>query len=214
MVAFDADGKQVGVVFHTASPFETPREMESLFSWFKESEQNNNPHRLLRISVFIVRFLAIHPFQDGNGRISRVLTTLLLLHGGYSYVLYASIERIIEDNKESYYRALRATQTSFQKDEIDWNSWIVFFLKTLWKQCEVLRRKVEDHRVMQTAHLTLLAVQILSLFENHEELSNREIVSLTESNRNTVKVTLASLVFEQLLIKVGKGRAVRYKANS
>ncbi len=213
VVAFDADGKQVGVVFHTASPFDTPREMESLFSWFKEAQQNNDPHRLLRIAVFIVRFLAIHPFQDGNGRISRVLTTLLLLHGGYCYVPYASIERIVEDNKESYYRALRATQTSFQKDEIDWNAWIVFFLKTLWKQCEVLRKKVEDYRVMQAAQFTPLALKILSLFEAHEQLTNREIVSLTNSNRNTVKVTLTSLVAEQLLIKVGKGRAVRYKVN-
>ena len=211
VVAFDADGKQVGVVFHTASPFDTPREMESLLAWLSQAEQDDDPHRLLRLAIFIVRFLAIHPFQDGNGRVSRVLTTLLLLRSGYSYVPYASIERIIEDNKDSYYRALRTTQTSFKKEEIDWNAWLVFFLKTLWKQCEVLRHKVADHRVMQMAHLTPLAIKILQLFEHHDQLSNREIVSLTGSNRNTVKKILTTLASENLLTKEGKGRAVRYR---
>ena len=119
VVAFDETGKQVGVVFHTTSPFDTPKEMETLFLWLREAEERNEPHRLLRTAIFIVRFLAIHPFQDGNGRLSRVITTLMLLKNGYSYVPYASIERIVEENKESYYRALRTTQTSFFKEETD-----------------------------------------------------------------------------------------------
>ncbi len=210
VVAFDANGKQVGVIFHTTSPFETPRAMEILLAWLSHAESSNTPHRLLRIAVFIVRLLAIHPFQDGNGRISRVLTTLMLLRSGYSYVPYASIERIVEENKDSYYRALRTTQTSFLTEEIDWNSWIVFFLRTLRKQCDVLRRRVEDHQIMQSANLSSMALQILPLFEHHEFLTNREIVALTNSNRNTIKTVLSQLVGEKLLVKVGKGRSVRY----
>jgi len=210
VAAFDAGGNQVGVVFQTASPFETPKEMEILLNWFGEAENTNEPHRLIRIAVFVVRFLAIHPFQDGNGRLSRVLTTLMLLRSGYSYVPYASIERIVEENKASYYRSLRTTQTSFFTEETDWNSWILFFLKTLWKQCTVLRRKVENHQVIQSANLTPISLDILKLFEDHQYLTNREIVALLQSNRNTIKSALSLLVSEKLLSKEGKGRSVRY----
>ena len=84
-------------------------------------------HPLLRIGVFIVHFLAIHPFQDGNGRLSRILTTLLLLRSGYSYVPYASLEAIVEQNKETYYLALRRTQTTLRQETPDWESWLHFF---------------------------------------------------------------------------------------
>jgi len=214
VVAFDAEGNQVGVVFHTASPFDTPKEMETLLHWFTNAERVNEPHRLIRIAVFIVRFLAIHPFQDGNGRLSRVITTLMLLQSGYSYVPYASIERIVEENKESYYRALRSTQTSFMTEETDWNSWLVFFLKTLWKQCEVLHRKVDSHNVIKSVNLTPISLSILKLFEDHDYLTNREIVALLASNRNTIKVALSLLVTEKLLVKEGAGRSVRYKLSA
>ncbi|GAA5497468.1 hypothetical protein Rhal01_03664 [Rubritalea halochordaticola] len=210
VAAFDPDGKQIGIVFETSSPFDTPAHMKKLLAWELATRQSNELHSLLRIGVFIVRFLAIHPFQDGNGRLSRALTTLFLLQSGYEYVPYASIERIIEENKDSYYRALRTTQTSF-KTTPDWNAWIVFFLRTLSKQCEVLARKVEDHRIMQASDLSPLALEILSLFEQHNSLSNREMVALTDSNRNTMKRTLSSLVDKRLLILEGKGRSTRYK---
>jgi Fic family protein len=115
VAAFDADGKQVGIVFETASPFETPMLMEKLLAWHTKEENDPILHPLLRIAVFNVVFLAIHPFQDGNGRLSRVLTNLMLLRSGYAYASYASLESVIEHNKEAYYLALRRTQTSFQK---------------------------------------------------------------------------------------------------
>ncbi len=124
---------------------------------------------------------------------------------------YASIERIIEDNKEGYYRALRTTQATFHEPIVNWEPWLLFFLRTLWKQCEVLRGKVEDHRVIQSQHLTPLAAKILTLFQNHSQLSNREIVALTDSNSNTVKATLSKLVQERLLRIEGKGRSTTYR---
>ncbi len=102
-MAFDALGhQQIGVIFETTTPFATPLEMEKLLDWTNQTLQNQIYHDLLVIAVFIVVFLAIHSFQDGNGRLSRVLTTLLLLHSGYTYVPYASLESIIEENKGLY----------------------------------------------------------------------------------------------------------------
>ena len=110
VVAFDKNGKQIGIVFETATPFDTPRLMTELVTWFAESDEEKRLHPLLVIAIFTVVFLAIHPFQDGNGRLSRILTTLMLLRAGYAYVPYSSLESVIEQSKEGYYLALRQTQ--------------------------------------------------------------------------------------------------------
>jgi len=110
--AFDRSGKSLGVIFETASPFETPMRMEALVNWTTRSLEQKDLHPLLVIAIFTVHFLAIHPFQDGNGRLSRVLTTMLLLQSGYLYVPYSSLEAVIEINKEGYYLALRKTQST------------------------------------------------------------------------------------------------------
>ena len=107
-MAFDDVGKQIGVVFETAKPFDTPRLMAELVDWVRRMRAERSLHPLLLIGIFVVVFLEIHPFQDGNGRLSRILTTLLLLQAGYAYVPYSSLESVIEQNKEDYYRALRA----------------------------------------------------------------------------------------------------------
>ena len=107
--AFDADGKMIGIVFETATPFDTPRRMTELVTWLRDARELKRIHPLLMIAVFVVVFLEIHPFQDGNGRLSRVLTTLLLLQAGYAYVPYSSLESVIENSKEGYYLALRQT---------------------------------------------------------------------------------------------------------
>ena len=99
--AFDADGKMIGIVFETASPFDTPHRMQELVQWLKDTRELARLHPLLIIAVFIVTFLEMHPFQDGNGRLSRILTTLLLLQAGYAYVPYSSLESVIENSKES-----------------------------------------------------------------------------------------------------------------
>ena len=103
VAAFDEDGKQIGIVFETATPFDTPRLMAELVAWLAEARDLRRLHPLLIVAVFIVVFLEIHPFQDGNGRLSRILTTLLLLQAGYAYVPYSSLESVIENSKEGYY---------------------------------------------------------------------------------------------------------------
>jgi Fic family protein len=110
VAAFDQDGKRVGIVFETATPFATRARMPELVAWTSDALTSRQLHPLLATAIFTVVFLEIHPFQDGNGRLSRILTTLLLLRAGYSYVPYSSLESVIEQSKGCYYLALRQTQ--------------------------------------------------------------------------------------------------------
>lgn len=166
VVAFDADGKEIGIVFETASPFETPFEMESLIKWLIQKIENKTIHPLLIIGVFIVCFLAIHPFQDGNGRLSRILTTLLLLRSGYEYVPYISLESIIEENKDLYYKSLRQTQKNLGDEKVDWSKWCLFFLKCLRKQKDKLSAKLAREKII-TQILPKASSEILALLKEH-----------------------------------------------
>ena len=131
VAAFDENGKQIGIVFQTASPFDTPRLMSELIAWVEEQRATGHLHPLLIIAIAVIVFLEIHPFEDGNGRLSRALTTLLLLQTGYAYVPYSSLESVVEQNKEAYYLALRQTQGSIRTDAPDWQPWLKFFLRAL-----------------------------------------------------------------------------------
>ncbi len=125
--AFDPAGRSLGIVFETSSPFETPRLMSELVAETAHAFAAGSLHPLLIIAAFTVHFLAIHPFQDGNGRLSRILTTLLLLRSGYLYVPYSSLERIVEENKEGYYRALRTAQRLIRTQDENLDAWLRFF---------------------------------------------------------------------------------------
>ncbi len=207
--AFDADGHSLGVVFETASPFETPHAMESLVRWTAGALEAGEHHPLLVISAFVVRFLAIHPFQDGNGRLSRVLTTLLLLRSGYAYVPYSSLERIVEDNKDHYYRALRRAQTTLDRGEEGLGDWIEFLLRCLVRQKDALAGKVEIERRIAT--LPPLQEKLLKLAKEHGRLTIREAVAATGANRNTLKSHLRRLVHERRLSQRGAGRGTWYE---
>src|SRR5712675_1374438 len=189
VVALDADGREIGVLFETTSPFDTPREMEALVAWTRKTLDEEALHPLLVIAVFIVAFLAIHPFQDGNGRLSRVLTTLLLLRAGYAYVPYASLERVIEENKDLYYRALRRTQTTLKTETPDWEPWIGFFLRCLKKQKDSLAIRLERERTAQGRddELSDVSLQVLKALRAQERLTIAQLVSITNANRNTLK---------------------------
>jgi len=207
--AFDADGKEVGVIFETATPFDTPRLMTELVDWTRGALGEKDFHPLLVIAVFAVVFLEIHPFQDGNGRLSRVLTTLLLLRSGYAYVPYSSLESVIENSKEGYYLALRNTQGTIRTDAPDWQPWILYFLRALQRQKQRLEAKIEREQIL-VAKLPELSVRILELATEHGRLSVSQIVDITGANRNTVKKHLQSLVSNQHLSQHGKGKGTWY----
>ena len=147
--AFGPEGNSLGVAFETATPFETPGWMRELVEWFNRSVEEETQHPLILIGIFIVVFLAIHPFKDGNGRLSRALTTLLLLRAGYGYVPYSSMESVIERNKDNYYLALRRTQQAIRKKEQNWEPWLVSFLKTIAKQKDNLAAKVKEEQALR-----------------------------------------------------------------
>src|ERR1700733_11156364 len=207
--AFGPDGKSQGVVFETATPFETPGWMKDLVEWFNQSVQEESQHPLILIGIFIVAFLAIHPFKDGNGRLSRVLTTLLLLRAGYGYVPYSSMETIIEVNKDGYYLALRRTQQTIRKEDQSWEPWLVFFFKTMAKQKDNLASKVNDEQALR-ASLPALSRQILELTKRRGEITITEIEHSTGANRNTIKVHLKKLAEQHYLVQLGRGRGARY----
>ncbi|MGH6832594.1 MAG: Fic family protein, partial [Methyloceanibacter sp.] len=196
VVALDADGREIGVVFETTSPFDTPREMEALVAWTRKALDEEALHTLLIIAVFIVTFLAIHPFQDGNGRFSRVLTTLLLLRAGYAYLPYASLERVIEENKDLYYKALRRTQMTLKSETPDWEPWVGFFLRCLKKQKDSLAARIDRERIARSSEADLpeLSLQVLEALRAKERLTIAQLESITSANRNTLKVRLRELV--------------------
>ena len=209
VAAFDADGKQLGIVFETSTPFETPRQMEELVAWFQKERKTRALHPLLTTAIFIVRFLAIHPFQDGNGRLSRILTTLFLLQAGYAYVPYSSLESVVEQNKETYYIALRQTQVTLHDRKPEWEPWIAFFLRCLRAQTERLASKIETERTA-LASLTPLARAITEILETESRITVAQIVAATHISRNTVKQTLSKLHKEGLIAQHGKGRGSFY----
>ncbi len=212
VVAFDADGNEVGTVFETTTPFDTPREMEEIVAWTVKEIDEEVFHPLLIIAIFVAVFLAVHPFQDGNGRLSRVLTTLLLLRAGYDYVPYASLESVIEENKDLYYQALRRTQTTFKSDNPDWEPWIGFFLRCLKKQKDNLARRLERENVSVADENALpeLSVQILALLREHQRQTIAQLAESTGANRNTLKVRLRELVESGKIKRHGKARATWY----
>lgn len=210
VVAKDASGREVGVVFETTSPFDTPREMEALVHWATKATDESSMHPLLIIAVFNVVFLAIHPFQDGNGRLSRILTTLLLLRAGYEYVPYVSLESVVEENKDLYYKALRRTQATLQNDKTDWEPWLGFFLRCLKKQKDNLAHKIEQESTADEVDLPLLSVQVLELLTSHKRLTIAQMVELSGANQNTLKVRLRELVNAGRIKRHGKARATWY----
>lgn len=208
VAAFDADGNQVGIVFETASPFETPRRMAELVDWFRQAQQGAL-HPLIAIGIFIIVFLEIHPFQDGNGRLSRVLTTLLLLRAGYAYVPYSSLESVIEQSKEGYYLALRRTQGTIRTEAPDWTPWLTFFLTALQRQMRRLRGKVERERLL-LAKLPDLAMQILDHARDHGRVTIADALAITGASRNTLKLHFKTLRERGLLALHGQGRGAWY----
>ena len=209
VVAYGEDGREIGVIFETAAPFQTPWEVERLVEWANRALEDNAVHRLLIIAGFVVRLLAIHPFQDGNGRLSRILTTLLLLRASYQYVPYASLESVIEENKDLYYAALRKTQVTLRDEEADWEPWVSFFLRCLKKQKDNLSKKLERERILADT-LPQLSVSILSLLREHDRLTISDLERLTGGNKNTLKVRLRELIASRHITRQGKARATWY----
>lgn len=210
IAAFNEQGQQIGIVFETASPFDTPHLMQELVTWVANEREKALLHPLLIIAVFVVVFLEIHPFQDGNGRLSRVLTTLLLLQAGYAYVPYSSLESIIEQNKEAYYLAFRQTQGTIRTPAPLWQPWLIFFLRSLREQVRRLEQKIEREKIVMPS-LPKLSLQIVEFAREHGRITIGEAIRLTGASRNTLKGHFRTLVEKGHLARHGRGRGVWYE---
>jgi Fic family protein len=208
--AFDENGKGAGVIFETASPYQTQLYMPDLVAWYNREIQEHNHHPLLIIGGFVVHFLAIHPFQDGNGRLSRILTTLMLLKAGYAYVSYCSLESIVEENKNLYYVALRKAQQTFKTNHGGMEEWMRYFLHTLKKQKDILNQRLSEEKSFVFAEMPALSTAILNYALSHPRITVADIVAFTKANRNTIKKNVKSLVDRKFLIQHGSGKGTWY----
>ena len=183
--------------------------MQELVDWTSEQLVQKEWHPLLVIAIFVVSLLAIHPFQDGNGRLSRVLTTFLLLKAGYHYAQYSSLEAVIERQKSDYYMSLRQTQITLNDLEPNWETWIVFFLKSLKSQKENLEVKITREQFL-LSQMPNMGQTILEHLHIRNRITISELEALTRFKKSTLKVHLANLVKSNQIKQNGKGRGIWY----
>jgi len=205
----DEAGQSVGVLFDTTPAYLTPKEMNELVEWTQLALENQSYHPLLITANFLVQFLQTHPFQDGNGRLSRILTNLLLLKAGYAYMPYASHEKIIEDNKPEYYLALRQSQKSFNTDQETIVPWLDFFLEVTLEQSRMALELFSEENVEK-----LLSPRQIEVWEYMQEVSEaapRELSEQLGIPRPTINQVLNKLLDLKKIERLGLGRATRYR---
>lgn len=210
VVMTNGKGEQV-TLFDPTPPYLVKPEMLAAIEWANDQLETGETHPLLVIANFIFEFLAIHPFKDGNGRISRALTNLLLLKAGYGYVPYVSLDEIIEQSKAEYYLALRETQKKHKTKNENIGPWVEYLLGTLLEQTERARKLMESDQPEKI--LSEKQMQIYQLFEAEKVLGVSEVGKLLKGKtpRVSIKQALTRLVKLRLLERIGQARATRYK---
>lgn len=205
----DEKGRRIGIIFDTAPAYLTPKEMQELAEWTKYALEVKLSHNLIIIGNFLVEFLNIHPFKDGNGRLSRILTNLLLLQAGYLYMPYVSHEKLIEDQKPQYYMALRKSQRTFKKSAGDITSWLEFFLSLILKQSKEATGLMVGENVEDILSNKQLA--IWQYLQSVDEATNQQIAEATSIAYATVRQTLSKLLELKKIKRIGMGRSSRYR---
>jgi len=199
----------IAVLFNTTPPYLTPKEMQELTEWTQSALKEKKHHPLLIVSNFIVEFLAIHPFQDGNGRVSRILTNLLLLKEGYLYMPYVSHEKLVEDNKPDYYIALRRSQKNIDAKKHDITPWLDFFLTIFLKQSQMAVELLSKEKVEKL--LTNKQLVVWEYLNKVDKSTPLEIAKKTKVAYGTVRQALNKLMRLKKIERIGLGRSTRYK---
>lgn len=202
------DGKVAKIMFETTPAFLTAKEMQELVDWTMDVFEKNRFHPLLLIANFVVEFLKIHPFEDGNGRLSRVLTNLLLLRSGYQFVQYVSHEQIVERRKDEYYLALRKSQETFNSDHDTIVPWLNFFLSVIKEQATKALAYLQDEKVEDT--LSPKQYEVWKYLSSVGEAAPGDIAKATGVVGVTVSQALERLIELGLVKRVGRGRGTRY----
>jgi Fic family protein len=202
------DGKVARIMFETTPAYLTPKEMQELVDWTINAFEKNRFHPLLVIANFIVEFLKIHPFEDGNGRLSRVLTNLLLLRSGYQFIQYVSHEQIVERRKDEYYIALRKSQETFKTDHDTISPWLNFFLSVVKEQATKALSYLEEEKVEDT--LSPKQFEVWKYLSSVGEAAPGEIAKATGIVPVTVSQALDRLIEIGKVKRIGRGRGTRY----
>lgn len=192
------------IIFQTTEPgFATEDSIRNLFNWYNlEAEV----HPLIKIAALVYDFLSVHPFQDGNGRLSRLISTLLLLKNGYKWIQYVSFEHEIEYRKNEYYQVLRSCQA--QRPNEDITVWVQFFLNCLSKIQSQLLMKLNQNGAEN--QLSARQKSIFTIIQNRPNISSGEISEKLAIPLPTVKRMLSELINKGLIEKQGRGRSVSY----
>ena len=210
VVIRNPDGEDV-VLFRPTPPYLVKKEIDDVLVWTNENIDGHEFHPLLVIVNFIFEFLAIHPFHDGNGRLSRALTNLLLLQSGYAHIPYVSLEEIIEERKTDYYLSLRQTQKNHKTDNENISVWIDFMLDALIEQTKRARILIDAKQPEKL--LSSKQISVYELFADGSILGTKKIAERLagEVAQSTIKKTLARLVELKLLERLGHARSTRYQ---
>lgn len=206
---FDADGRMRFAPIEAAPPTKRPYRMSELVEWLRGVLGEGGLHPLLAVPIFTLLFLANSPFQDGNRRLSRLQTTLLLLRAGYTHLPFSSLDHAIEQNKERYYEAMRLTMDSLRESSPNWQPWLIYHLRALRAQKQRLESEIHREEAIAES-LPELSARILKLAREQGRLTVSGVVENTGANRNTVKKHLQSLVRADRLLRRGKGKGTWY----
>lgn len=208
----DPKGRDMGMLFDTTKAYLTPKEMNELVDWTIDVLKEKKYHPLLIVGNFIVEFLNIHPFEDGNGRLSRILTNLLLLKEGYLYMPYVSHEKLIENNKPAYYMALRTSQKTFRTKHEDLTSWLNFFLSMLLSQSQMAIGLTTEENI--EALLSPKQWAVWRYLQEVDDASPNDIVKNVQIARITVNQVLNKLLTMKKVVRIGEGSSTRYRKMS
>ena len=205
----DEEGQSIGILFDTTPAYLTPVSMQELVEWTQKALREKLYHPILTTGNFLVEFLQIHPFQDGNGRLSRILTNLLLLKEGYQYIPYISHEKLIEDNKPDYYLALRNSQITFNSKKGDITPWLQFFVKIILLQSQLAVQLLTSETIEKI--LSPIQLKVWNYFIQVKETTPLGISKNTRVARPTVNQVLNKLLKLKKIERIGLGRSTRYR---
>lgn len=209
VMMIDSSGKPIGILFDTTPAYLTPKEMLELVEWTQNAIKEKKYHPLLIAANFVVEFLNIHPFEDGNGRLSRILINLLLLKEGYLYMPYVSHEKLVEDNKPEYYMALRKSQKTFKGKNENIVPWLEFFLSVFLQQSKMAVDLLSAENIEKLLSPKQLAVW--QYLQSVSEAAPLEISKKAKIARPTVNQALDKLLSFKRIERIGLGRSTRYR---
>jgi len=209
VVANYPDGTQK-VIFNTTEPHLVEAEMNELIDWINQELEKNEIHHLVIIALFIYEFLSIHPFQDGNGRLSRLLTNLLLLRNDYQFIQYVSFENLIEQKKKTYYEALMNGQKDRNTENETINSWVIFFLESLETLIHRLEQKYDLFK-SKGGYLNERQKRIMEFITSNQPIKLSDLtLAMNEVTSHTLKKDLLYLKTEQFIDSIGKYKGTFY----